>query len=145
MIMNVDRIGAILLGVMLGAGTAHAQIPSAAERAERLPELVLGTETDDFAISQKKFELKAGQRYRLEITKAGFQEYMFRAPELFRFAWIYQITIEDIEVHTTSIYGIEFDDRGTAEITFTPIQAGEYEWFVEDFEDRMSGTFVVTP
>lgn len=113
-------------------------------KSEQLPDLVLGTQDEDFAVSQKNYELRRGQPYRLKVTAAGFKEYMFRAPELFRDSWVRQIVIDDLEVHTSSFYGVEFDRQGTIEIFFTPQQAGFYEWFVPGFEKRgMTGTFQV--
>lgn len=118
--------------------------PRPSNRAEQLPDLVLGTPTDDFTVSQKNYALRAGQAYRLNVTAAGFKEYMFRAPELFRDSWLRQIVIDDLEVHTSSFYGVEFDRQGTIEIHFTPQRPGIYPWFVPGFEARgMTGTFQV--
>lgn len=118
--------------------------PAASNKAEQLPDLVLGTPTEDFVVSQKDYKLRTGQAYRLKVTAAGFKEYMFRAPELFRDSWIRQIVVDDLEIHTSTFYGIEFDRQGTIEIQFTPQRAGLYQWFVPGFEKRgMTGTFQV--
>lgn len=139
---------AALLLVGAGAGMARADDddkPKPGSRAAtQLSDLVLGTPTDDYGVSQKDYSLKAGQAYRLKVTAAGFKEYMFRAPELFRDSWIRQIVINDLEVHTSTFYGIEFDRQGTIEIHFTPQRPGVYQWFIPGFEKRgMTGTFQV--
>lgn len=144
----MNRWGAIFAVMsILVPGLAIADdddAPTASRKAEQLPDLVLGTPTDDFAVSQKAFALKAGQPYRLKVTAAGFKEYMFRAPELFRDSWIRQVVVNDLEIHTSTFYGIEFDRQGTIELHFTPQRPGLYQWFIPGFEKRgMAGTFQV--
>ncbi|WP_207476965.1 cupredoxin domain-containing protein [Arenibaculum pallidiluteum] len=142
--MRVLIAGVCALWVSVAVSQAAAQVAPSAERAERLDELVLGTKDNDYAISRKDFQLQAGKYYRLKVTSAGFKEYMFRAPELFRNAWIRQVVVNDLEVHTNWIHGLEFDDQGTMEIFFIPQRGGEYPWFVEGFESNgMAGKFVV--
>jgi hypothetical protein len=130
----------LMLSMTIGA---QAQMPSAAERPQRLPDLVLGSDTDDVLMSQKSYDLVAGQAYRLQVTNAGLQEYMFRAPDLFRNALIRQVVVNDLEVHTNWIHGLEFDTKGTMEVFFTPVKSGEYDFFVEPFQDAMRGRIVV--
>ncbi|WP_207457580.1 hypothetical protein [Azospirillum sp. SYSU D00513] len=136
----------LAVGLTLCSGVAlaqQAQLPPAGERPQRLPELVLGSDTDDTLMSQKSYELVAGQAYRLEVTNAGMQEYMFRAPDLFRNALIRQIVVEDLEVHTNWIHGLEFDAKGTMEVFFTPVKTGDYDFFIEPFQDAMRGRISV--
>jgi hypothetical protein len=141
-------IAALALGLGLAAGgmamDAAAQVAPSAERAERLEELVLGTKENDYAVSHKDYSLTAGKYYRLKVTSAGFKEYMFRAPDLFRNAWIRQVVVNDLEIHTNWIHGLEFDAQGTMEVFFIPQRSGDYDWFIEDFEQNgMQGKFVV--
>jgi hypothetical protein len=137
---------ALLLAAALTLGsvaTAHAQMPPTNERPQRLNELVLGSDTDDLVMSEKSYELVAGQAYRLKVTNAGLQEYMFRAPDLFINALIRQVVVNDLEVHTNWVHGLEFDTKGTIEVFFTPVRSGEYDFFIEPFHDAMRGRFTV--
>lgn len=125
--------------------TAQAQrIPTPAERPERLPELVLGSDDDINYMSETEYHLKLGQAYRLEVTNAGYGEVQFRAPQLLRRAWLRKVQVGPMEIQTTYFYGLEFDDRGTIEFFFTPAWVGEFEFFVEPYEDTMRGRFIVT-
>jgi hypothetical protein len=124
---------------------AQAQrIPTAVERPERLPELVLGSEDDINYMSQTEYQLKLGQAYRLEVTRAGYSEIQFRAPDLVRRSWIRKVQVGGLEIQTGYFHGLEFDDQGTIEFFFTPAWVGEYEFFVEPYEEAMRGRFVVT-
>jgi hypothetical protein len=120
---------------------AHAE-GNLASQPERL-ELSIDTRTLTF--SNTTYELETGKYYIWEITHDGLEELMIRSPDLFRNSWINQITINDLEVHTSgSIYGVEFDDEGMLAISFVPIRPGDYEFFAAGFEERgLSGTFVV--
>ncbi|WP_338608708.1 hypothetical protein V6617_01915 [Pelagibacterium nitratireducens] len=113
--------------------------------ASRPETLELSIDTRTLAFSDTEYELETGKYYIWEITHDGFEELMIRSPELFRNAWINQVIINDLEVHTSgAVYGLEFDDEGTLTISFVPIRPGNYEFFAEGFQDRgLSGTFVV--
>jgi hypothetical protein len=57
-----------------------------------------------------------------------------------------QVVINDIEVKPVGggIYGVEFDDEGTADVWFVPIVPGDFEFYADGFEERgMLGKFVV--
>ena len=55
-----------------------------------------------------------------------------------------KVVINDLEVHTTKIHAMEFDDQGTMELWFIAIKPGSYKWAIEDFEEKgMTGTFIV--
>lgn len=113
-----------------------------ASKPTRLPPLVLG---DDLTFSVKQYELQTGKYYRWRIESRGGEEFRIEAPELFRNAWIDQIVVNDIEVHTFgAVYGIEFDAAGIADIWFVPIRQGDFEFYAADFRDRgMLGKFIV--
>lgn len=125
--------------------TAQAQrVPTPVERPERLPELVLGSDDDINYLSQTEYRLKLGQAYRLEVTNNGYGEVQFRAPDLVRRSWIRKVEVGDMEIQTNYFYGLEFDDKGTIEFFFTPAWVGEYDFFVEPYEEAMRGRFIVT-
>lgn len=123
-------------------------VPAEAERVTRaskdLPELVLGSATDSFAVNQKDFELIAGQGYRWRITSAAGLEYKF-ATDLFRNVWMNQIVINDLEVHMNGAPAwLEFDSEGTMQVQFTTIRPGTYTWSVPDLGGKgMEGTITI--
>ena len=113
------KFSAIAFAVLIGFAAAHGQVwaqdndddddtPAAAEASapaekptrasKNVPELILGSKEDQFAVNQKNFELIAGQGYRWKISAAGGLEYKFHT-DLFRDVWMNQIVIEDLEVH----------------------------------------------
>ncbi|MBS3648362.1 hypothetical protein KEU06_06935 [Pseudaminobacter sp. 19-2017] len=148
---------AILAGIALGHTPALAQddddeaaaAPAAqAEKVTRssknLPELILGTKEDQFAVNQKDFELIAGQGYRWKITAKGGLEYKF-ATDLFRNVWMNQIVIDRLEVHMNGAPAwLEFDSDGTIRVEFTTVRPGIYTWSVPDLAEKgMKGTITI--
>ncbi len=73
-----------------------------------------------------EIELKSGAYYELEITADGSQELALFGSDFFRAIWIDEIVIEGIEIRPFGIDSMEFDDAGTAEISFLAIKPGTY-------------------
>ncbi len=91
---------------------------------ENLPALTLSA---GMALLQGgKLELKSGRYYELEIKADGSQELALQAPGFFRAIWIDEIVIEGIEIRPFGIDSLEFDEAGTAEISFLAIKPGRY-------------------
>ncbi|TWG89892.1 hypothetical protein L598_003100000290 [Mesorhizobium sp. J18] len=109
-----------------------------------LPELILGSAEDDFAVNQTSFELEAGQAYRWKITSQGNLEYKFFT-DLFRNVWMNQIVINDLEVHMNGAPAwLEFDAHGTIQVQFVAARPGFHTWSVRDLEKNgMQGTIIV--
>jgi hypothetical protein len=109
-----------------------------------VPELILGSADDNFAVNRNDFELVAGQGYRWKITSAAALEYKF-ATDLFRNVWMNQIVIDDLEVHMNGAPAwLEFDREGTIQVQFTAVRPGTYTWSVPDLADKgMKGTIVI--
>lgn len=131
---------AISLLSSVAAGNAEGNLAS---KPERLEPLVLGA---DLSFSVKEYKLETGKYYRWQIQSQGGEEFLVKAPELFRNSWVNQIVINDIEVKPVGggIYGVEFDDEGTADVWFVPIVPGDFEFYADGFEERgMLGKFVV--
>lgn len=120
----------------------------AAEKVTRaskdVPELILGSKEDQFTVSQKDFNLIAGQGYRWKITAAGGLEYKFHT-DLFRNVWNNQIVINDLEVHMDGAPAwLEFDADGTIQVQFNTVRPGIYTWSVPDLADKgMKGTITI--
>ena len=113
-----------------------------AAKPTRLEPLVLNGK--DLSISQSEYFLETGKYYKLSISSDGYEEFMFQSHDLFRNAWINQIIINEIEIHGSYPYGIEFDDEGIADIWFVPIRPGKFQFGIKGFEKNgMIGYFIV--
>lgn len=113
-----------------------------ASRATRLPDMVI--DSAELSLSVTQFELGTGKYYRWRIVHDGGEEFQIVAPDLFRNSWIDQVVIEDLEVQPMGLYAIEFDDEGTIDIWFVPIRPGNYEFWIDGYQNRgLAGTFVV--
>lgn len=149
------RLLTIALAAMiaLGSGPALAdkddddddKMDFGANRVNRLAALVLGDGAEnDFAVNMTEIEMEAGKRYVLPVIAKGYKEYRLEAPDFFQSILVSQVVINDLEVHTTRIDAMEFDDNGEMELYFVPVRKGKYEWEVEGFGDKgMKGTFEI--
>jgi hypothetical protein len=139
---------AALAGVLLSQSGSVAQDaddePKVTRASKDVPELILGSAQDSFTVSQRDFELIAGQGYRWKISSASGLEYKF-ATDLFRNVWMNQIVINELEVHMNGAPAwLEFDAEGTMQVQFTTVRPGSYTWSVPDLADKgMKGTIIV--
>lgn len=72
------------------------------------------------------YELEAGRYYRLDIVCDGSGELAIAGPEFFRNVWVNEVVINDIEVRPLGVDSLEFDDAGTATISFVTIRPGQF-------------------
>lgn len=77
-------------------------------------------------MAEKPYELEAGKYYRLSIVCDGSDELAVSGAEFFRNVWVNEVVINDIEVRPLGLDSIEFDDEGTATISFVPIRPGRF-------------------
>lgn len=138
------------LAFLAAAGLALAATPGGAtdlaKNRATLPDLVLGDKNgNDYAVSQKDYELEAGKSYQIDIVSNGGKEYKFFSPELFRHIWINQIVINHLEIHGPGApHHLEWDDEGAIRIEFVVIRPGNFKWWIDGLEEKgMSGTFKV--
>lgn len=112
--------------------------------SKNVPELILGSKDNSYAVNRKDFELVSGQGYRWKITSAAGLEYKF-VTDLFRNVWMNQIVINDLEVHMNGAPAwLEFDSEGTISVQFTAVRPGEYTWSVPDLADKgMTGKIII--
>lgn len=140
------RLAALAAVFLTGAGAA--MLCADQSRAEgylatkpiELEELVLGTNMIGFDVSVKEYNLETGQAYSLLIKSSGFQEYAVVAPEFFDFIWLRKVEAGGLEIKANSIYELEFEDEGEAEIFFVPIRPGTYEMYAKGLKEK--GTVV---
>ncbi len=136
---------AILAAILaLGLAAPAAAKGYLATRAERLPELVLGTDDIGYGMSQTEYRMETGKAYRLEIKSTGAKEYAFEAPEFFNFIWLRKIEAGGMEIKASHLYELEFENEGESEIFFVPIRPGKYVFRVRGLEEKgMIGHFIV--
>lgn len=140
MIYNILKKLVFACGLI--AGSSAMSEGNLATRATRLPDMLI--DSAELTLSVSRFEVETGKYYRWRIVHDGGEEFQILAPDLFRNSWLDQVVIEDLEVHTNSIYAIEFDDEGTIDIWFVPIRPGNFDFWVSGYRDRgLAGTFVV--
>ena len=125
------------LALLIGSAVAEGNLAS---RPTNL-ELIMNP---DLSMSAHEYELETGQYYRWTIISNGGDEFLVRAPALWRNVWINQIKVGELEVKPFGLFGMEFDDEGEMSITFVPIRPGNYDFWVEGHRVRgMEGTFIV--
>jgi hypothetical protein len=74
----------------------------------------------------KPYELEAGKYYRLPIVSDGTAELAISGPDFFRNVWINEIVVNEIEIRPLGVESLEFDDEGTATISFVTIRPGTF-------------------
>lgn len=138
-----------LLLILAVSSTTFASLPAAAEgdlttRPERLPDLVLGNEVTDYAMSQSSYELETGQAYKLKVVSSGLKEYAMQAPEFFSSIFLRKVEAGDMEIKAAALTELEFEQAGEAEIYFVPVKPGEFGFFMKGLEHKgMEGVFSV--
>jgi hypothetical protein len=73
-----------------------------------------------------EYALKSGGFYRIAINADGSQELALSGGDFFRSIWINEIVINDIEIRPMGVHSIEFDNAGTAVISFIAVTPGRY-------------------
>lgn len=106
-------------------GFGQAGVLSKSNRGD-IPEIILSAGAP-LLEKGNEIELKSGTYYELEITADGSQELALFGSDFFRAIWIDEIVIEGIEVRPFGIDSMEFDEAGTAEISFLAIKPGSYK------------------
>lgn len=89
-----------------------------------LPKLTLSS--GEPLLKEGKLVLKSGTYYEIEIEADGSQELALAGSSFFRSIWIDEIVINGIEVRPMGLDSLEFDEAGTAEISFIAIKPGTH-------------------
>ena len=77
-------------------------------------------------VATGEYKLKSGGYYRIDINADGSQELALSGGDFFRAIWINEVVINEIEIRPMGIHSLEFDDGGTATISFIAIVPGRY-------------------
>jgi hypothetical protein len=112
----------ILATVALPGGQALAQAGLLGSRTDLDP-LTLASGQP---LAQGPYELESGKYYRIEIESDGSAELAIAGPDFFRNVWIDEVIINDIEIRPLGVDSLEFDDAGTASISFVTIRPGTF-------------------
>jgi hypothetical protein len=135
------RLGLLGIAVLGGLIALPAMAENLLTKATDLPPLELSAGK---AFPKEPMELEAGKYYRWPIRSDGTTEAAVAAPNFFRFIWINEVVINEIEVRPLGLDSIEFDDEGEAVISFVPIRPGEFEYFMPNAPgDAYRGKIIV--
>ena len=106
-----------------------------------LPDLTLGSGK---AVQEAPYDLKSGGYYKMKIVADGSAELALSGGDFFRAIWINEIVINDIEIRPLGIHSLEFDDAGTATLSFMAVVPGRYTLSIPGSHgDSQSATFVI--
>ena len=95
-------------------------------------------------VAEGVYTLKSGTYYRIDITADGTQELALSGGDFFRAIWINEIVINSIEIRPTGVHSIEFDEAGTAHVSFIAILPGTYTLSVpQSHGGSQAATFVI--
>ncbi|HMR31323.1 MAG TPA: hypothetical protein PKA13_14875 [Geminicoccaceae bacterium] len=129
------------LALALGGGEALAQAGLMTGGAKKLDPITLSSGKP---LAAKPYELEAGKYYRIDIEADGSQELAISGPDFFRNVWVNEVVINDIEVRPLGVDSLEFDDEGTATISFITIRPGTFELRIPGTtSDSQKAVFVV--
>lgn len=133
----------LLLGSLIGFDNLHAE-GDLTRRGTALPDLLLGSEVSDYAMSQQQYQLETGKAYQLKIIASGQKEYAFQAPEFAHSIYLRKVEAGGVEIKAITLTELEFEEAGEAEIFFVPIKPGKYPFYAKGLEGKgMLGYFLV--
>jgi hypothetical protein len=113
----------VLVAGLLAGGEAWAQAGLLTGGATELEPITLSSGQP---LTAAPYELESGKYYELPINADGTAEIALEGPSFFRNVWINEVVINDIEIRPLGIESLEFDDEGTATISFVTIRPGTF-------------------
>jgi hypothetical protein len=109
--------------VTLTCGEANAQAGLLTGGATELEPITLSSGQP---LTSAPYELESGKYYSLDINADGSAELALAGPDFFRNVWIDEVIINEIEIRPLGVDSLEFDDEGTATISFVTIRPGTF-------------------
>jgi hypothetical protein len=141
--IKVLTLPLLLILSLLGVDSLQAA-GDMTRRPIALPDLVLGNEESDYAMSHSEYQLQTGQAYQLKIIASGQKEYAFQAPEFATAIYLRKVEAGGVEIKAVTLTELEFEDAGEAEIFFLPVKPGKFRFYAKGLEGKgMLGHFVV--
>jgi hypothetical protein len=137
-VTSTIRSLAFAVSLALGAwppNTARSEGYLATE-AQKLPDLVFGTDQAGFAVSTPNYQLVTGKAYQLTIIASGKREYAIRGDDFFNFIWLRKVEVGDVEIKATGLYEIEMEKEGKATMIFVPIRPGKYRIYAKGLDTK---------
>jgi hypothetical protein len=114
---------AVALVAAMAGGEANAQAGLLTGGATELEPITLSSGQP---LAKAPYELEAGKYYSIDINADGSAELALAGQAFFRNVWIDEIIINDIEIRPLGVDSLEFDDEGTASISFVTIRPGSF-------------------
>jgi hypothetical protein len=133
--LRTALITATFSGALLAAAPVLAE-GNLSTRCEELPALTFGTDITGYKVSQETYDIETGKCYELAIASTGNKEYAVRGAEFFRNVWLRKIEAGGMEIKAHTLYELEFENDGQAEIFFVPIVPGSYELVAVGLEEK---------
>ena len=127
---------ASMLAIGLAPLSSANAAGSLAIRCEELPKLEFGTDITGYKVSQETYELETGKCYELEIASSGNKEYAIRGADFYRNIWLRKVEAGGVEIKAHTLYELEFENEGSLEIFFVPIQQGTFTLTAEGLEEK---------
>jgi hypothetical protein len=119
---------------LIGAAALAAALMAGGVNAQGFSGLLTGkTDLEPITLASGKplaaapYELESGKYYSLDIVADGSAELAIAGPDFFRNVWVDEVVINDIEIRPLGVDSLEFDDEGTATISFVTIRPGRFE------------------
>ena len=95
-------------------------------------------------LAKVPYELESGKYYSIDIISDGSAELAISGPDFFRNVWVDEVVINDIEIRPLGIDSLEFDDEGTATVSFVTIRPGRFELRIPNTSaDSQRALFIV--
>ena len=119
---------------LIGTAALAAALMAGGVNAQGFSGLLTGkTDLEPITLASGKplaaapYELESGKYYSLDIVADGSAELAIAGPDFFRNVWVDEVVINDIEIRPLGVDSLEFDDEGTATISFVTIRPGRFE------------------
>ena len=139
----VGSLVALSVATLLGVAAPALAAGNLAAKATNLDDLTI--DMNGLKFSKNEYDLETGKYYHLNIVcDDSADDTALMAPEFFRNVWVNQIAINDLEGKSYGTYSLECDTAGTFVLTFVPIRPGEYDFYIDGYENKgLKGKFVV--
>jgi len=113
----------VLAALPLLSGEAKAQAGLLTGGATKLDPITLASGKP---LAKGPYQLESGKYYKIDINADGSAELAISGADFFRNVWVDEVVINDIEVRPLGVDSLEFDDEGTATISFVTIRPGSF-------------------
>jgi hypothetical protein len=127
MMSKIGRLQAGLLGAVLSVAWSASALAQAGLLTGGATELEPITLSSGQPLAKAPYELESGKYYRIDINADGSAELAVEGKQFFRNVWVDEVIINEIEVRPLGVDSLEFDDEGTATISFVTIRPGTFE------------------